>query len=333
MTAATDRSRSVLLNGLRDVVMGTTAVADADTRHRLEQSLHEATTSDQRGDFVTALHHLEAADDGVVDDETHATLRETVDSVIDHLASSNSRLTVRHEAGEAIPPRTVALYNFWRTRDVAAFEAVSYPVEVMRPVEDGVTAVDEQSFVDARRSFERAIDAAEGDVAVDTRVLASLAAHWAGDDARALDYVEEALQFESGHRIAVLLGSILSGSSSDRYRDGRLAVTAYLRTRARVPAGGSVRVRVGLGGPGDTEWGEWSTELDCLPIECLGSHTRVAFELTGPIDAFPSLDTYYLALGTIEPERSIPRTVDHVLLDGPVTGDAAESLTIGPARE
>lgn len=334
MTATTDLSRSLLLNGLRDVVMDTTAVVDDETRHRLERSLHDATDRGERGAFVTALHDLEAGGPGRVEEQTHSALRETVDSVMANLASSDARFTVRHESGVDLPPRTVALYNFWQTRDPTAFESASYPGTVMDRVRTGASAAAEGAYEDAVASFDRAVDDAPGgDEAVDTRVLAGLAAHWSGADALALDYVEEALHLDSRSWPATLLGSVVRGESSSRFREGSLAVRAYLRVRARVPTGARLRARLGRGPAGEADWGPWSTELDCLPMDRLGTHIRVALELSGPITGLPTLDAYYFAIGTIEPRRVVPCTVDHVLFDGPLTGDVTEELRLERATE
>lgn len=339
-----DVSRTLLLNALRDVVLGTNAVVDGESRHRLERSFHDATSSGERGAFVTALHEVEESADESVDDDTHRTLRSTVDDVLEQLDAADASFTVHHESGTDIAPRDVALYNFWQTRDPDELERLECSPAVRDPVQTGATAIAESAsdadasgmdavgdgvLEDALAAFDRAVEASETtDEAVATRVLAALAAHWSADDALAMDYLEEALQLESDAWPATMLASVVDDASSQAYRDGSLAVRAYLRVRARVPAGASFDVRIGRGEQGETDWEPVTTSLDCVPIRRLATHLRASFELTGPATRLPALDAYYVALGTVEPASEAPRTTDHILFDGPITADASEELHI-----
>ena len=324
-----DVSRTLLLNALRDVVLGTNAVVDSESRHRLEQSFHAATTSGERGAFVTALHEVEAAADGSVDDDTHRTLRSTVDDVLAHLDADDATFVVHHESGTDVDPRDVALYNFWQSRAPDELDRLPCSTAVRAALETGATAAADGLYRDAIDAFDRAIDASDtADEAVATRVLAGLAAHWAADDDLAMDYLEEALQLESDAWPATMLASVVDDPSSQAYREGSLTVGAYLRVRARVPDPASLDVRLGRGEPGETEWEPVTTSLDCVPIPRLSTHVRLAFELTGPATRLPALDAYYVALGTVEPASEAARTADRILLDGPLTADAHERLRI-----
>lgn len=325
-------SRTLLLNALRDVVLGTNAVVDGESRHRLERSFHAATSSGERGAFVTALHEVEESADEPVDDDIHRTLRGTVDDVLEQLDSADASFVVRHESGTDIEPRDVALYNFWQTRDPDELDRLECSPAVREAVESGATAVADDTFEDALAAFDRALAASETtDEAVAVRVLAALAAHWSADDALAMDYLEEALQLESAAWPATMLASVVDDASSQAHRDGSLAVQAYLRVRARVPHDASLDVRIGRGEQGETDWEPVTTSLDCVPIHRLATHLRASFELTGPATRLPSLDVYYVALGTVEPASEVPRTTDHILFDGPITGDASEELHIVPS--
>lgn len=344
-----DVSRTLLLNALRDVVLGTNAVVHGESRHRLERSFHAATSSGERGAFVTALHEVEEAAEEPVDDDTHRTLRGIVDDVLEHLDAADASFTVHHESGTEIAPRDVALYNFWQTRDPLELDRLECSPAVREALETGATAVADDAsgertpggdafgsdwsgdaaFEDALVAFDRAVDASETtDEAVAARLLAALAAHWSADDALAMDYLEEALQLESDAWPATMLASVVDDASSQAYRDGSLAVQAYLRVRARVPEGSTLDVRIGRGERGETDWESVTTSLDCVPIRRLSTHLRAAFELTGPATRLPALDAYYVALGTVEPASEVPRTTDHILLDGPITEDANEELHV-----
>ena len=323
-----DVSRTLLLNGLRDVVLGTNTVVEGENRHRLERSFHDATSSGERGAFVTALHDIEESESGAVDDSTHEILQTTVDGVLDYLDSSDTTLTVHHESGTDIHPRDVALYNFWQTRDPTELDLLSCSDAVRDAVETGAAAVASQSYDDAITSFERAVDASSStDEAVASRVLAGLAAHWAADDGLAMDYVEEALHLESDAWPAAMLASVVDDPMSHVYRDGSLAMQAYLRVRARVPDEASLTVRLGRGEPGETEWSDAASSLDCIPMRRLAPHVRASFELTGPATNLPVIHAYYFALGTVEPESAVPRTTDRLLFDGPLTENATEELS------
>lgn len=329
-----DVSRTLLLNALRDVVLGTNAVVDGESRHRLERSFHAATSSDERGAFVTALHDVEESADEPVDDDTHRTLRATVDGVLDHLEAADAAFTVHHESGTDVDPRDVALYNFWQTGDPDELDRLTCSPPVRDALETGGTAVADGAFEDALPAFDRGVDASDTtDEAVATRVLAGLAAHWSADDDLAMDYLEEALQLESDAWPATMLASVVDDPSSQAYRDGSLAVQAYLRVRARVPDGAALDVRLGRRERGETEWEPVATSLDCVPIRRLSTHVRAGFELTGPATRLPALDAYYVALGTVEPESEIPRTTDHIFFDGPLTADANEGLRIVPSTD
>lgn len=324
-----DVSRTLLLNALRDVVLGTNAVVQGESRHRLERSFHAATTSGERGAFVTALHEVEESADDPVDNDTHRTLRGIVDDVLDHLESADASFTVHHESGTDIAPRDVALYNFWQTRDPNELDRLDCSMAVREALESGATAASDGLYHQSIEAFDRAIDASDTtDEAVASRVLAGLAAHWSADDALAMDYLEEALQLESDAWPATMLASVVDDASSQAYRDGSLAVQAYLRVRARVPEGASLDVHIGRGEQGESDWESVTTSLDCVPIRRLSTHLRAAFELTGPATRLPALDAYYVALGTVEPASEAPRTTDHLLLDGPITEDANEELRI-----
>ena len=327
-----DVSRTLLLNALRDVVLGTNAVVDRESRHRLERSFHAATSSGERGAFVTALHEAEAAADEPVDDDTHRTLRSTVDDVLAYLDADDATFVVHHEAGADVDPRDVALYNFWQTRAPGELDRLQCSPAVRSAIETGATAASDGLYGDAIEAFDRAIDASDtADEVVATRVLAGQAAHWAADDDLAMDYLEEALQLASDAWPATMLASVVDGPSSDAHRDGSLAIQAYLRVRARVPDDASLDVRLGRGEQGETEWESVTTPLDCVPLSRLSTHVRVAFELAGPATRLPALDAYYVALGTVEPASEVARTVDRILLDGPLTADASEQLRIVPS--
>lgn len=324
-----DVSRTLLLNGLRDVVLGTNTVVEGETRHRLERSFHDATSSGERGAFVTALHAIEEAETDTVDDTTHEILQTTVDGVINHLDSSDTTLTAHHESGTDIPPRDVALYNFWQTRNPSELDRLSCSRPTQDAIETGASAAANGAFRDAIAAFDRGVDASSStDEAVASRVLAALAAHWAADDDRAMDYAEEALQLQSDAWPATMVAAVVDDPMSHAYREGSLAVQAYLRVRARVPDDASLSVRLGRGEQGETVWKDAAESLDCVPMRRLAPHVRASFELTGPAARLPILDAYYFALGTVEPESEVPRTTDYILFDGPLTGNATEELYI-----
>ncbi|WP_137285047.1 hypothetical protein [Halorussus salinisoli] len=329
-TASPEVARSLILNGLRDVVYDTDLTVESDSRRELESAFYEGTESVDRGNFVTALSELEeAAPEDTLDQDTHRTLQEVVDDVLAQLQDSNTHLSVTHETGVELPEQDVALYNFAHSRDYESVASLAFSDSVADEVHHGAEHATNNAFERATDAFERAVDMSETtEEVVATRVLAAWAAHWSGDDERALDYAEEAKHFKMSSWSIEMVRSAASDASSDAFRRGSLEIAAYLRARVSIPENANLRVRVGRGEINSTEWGTWSREFECLPVKPLDSHVRVQFELTGPVQFLPVLHTYYCALGTIEPRSAVPRTTDTILFDGPVTADASELLEL-----
>lgn len=331
-----DLARSLVLNGLQDVVRNTDDVVDTEeSLHRLEAAFDRGTAKSERGDFVTALHELEVAGpDGSVGDETHRTLQQGVDAVLSELAAEDARLRVVHETGASLSAREVALYNFVHERTPEPLERLTQSSAVRAEVLDGARYVENKAYNDAVEAFERAVDASEAvDECLATRVLAAWASHWAGDDDRALDYVDEAAYVERDSWALEMVETVVTDASIDAYRAGTLAMSAYVRARANVPDESSLRVRVGRGEVGSVEWDDWSDHLECVMVGQLDSSLRMQLELEGPVGALPDLQAYYATLGTVEPASAVPRTVEHILFDGPVTGEADETLYVDATRK
>jgi len=324
---ALDQSHSFVLNALGDVVEGTDLVLEDDGSRQIVREAFDAVTDQaQREEFERAL--TEVRHEPAADDPSHGVARAIVDSTCRELIEHDVRVTLAHEARVVLSDRDVGLYNFVRSTDPDALADVPLSAAVRASVRRGAEAVAEGDYDGGLAEFERAIDAAETiDDAVTARGLAAWACHRDGDDATALDYVNEALELHQDAWAVRLVGTAAGHSSPQLFRDGKLSLRAYVRSRASVPPESEFGVDVGLAdGTSSPTWRELSGEPGFVPLEQLAAETRVRLRLRGPLDEFPALNAYYLAVGVVDENNQVPRSVEYQPLTGPATADATETL-------
>jgi hypothetical protein len=283
-----DRARTLVVNGLREVVGGDRVLLDADDSRRLRQRYETATTADQRADFERALSEL---GDG---DAVPPAVGDVVNAVIADLADAGDRLAVTHEATWQLERGSSALYAFFRTRNPEHLAGGGLPpgaIDAAERAASGESAAGAAALAALPRD-------ATGDAASLARLeaLTGLAHHWAGEDGRARSRLEAAHEAGGGRDWAILaIEQAVIHPSPAAFRSGRLAATAFLRWRATVPEGGRLDVSLN----GERVDGRPGAPL-CVPVDSLAKTPSLRIVARGPPRAVPSLDTYYLAVGVVD---------------------------------
>lgn len=335
MTAPTtgdDVAKSLVLNALADYAEDGATLEGEASREIVECAFRTVTDESRRDAFADALADVRrtAAVDEAPEDDALNVVAAVTDDVYSELLDREVHATVIHETGTTLSRREVSLYNYARSQLSESLERLPVSRDVYESIRRGALAIEDGRNADALRQFEGAIDAGRTvDDEVASRVTAALSSHWNGADERALDYVEEALHFDTNAWTAKMVGMAASHSSPETFREGTLSVKAYFRARIAVPERANVQVEIGLGdGEDTTEWTSLGGDLDYMPIERLAPETKIRLRLAGPLSAIPTMHAYYLSWGVVDEASEVPRTVDHVLLDGPVTADATERLRL-----
>ena len=339
--AAGTLTGTVVLNGLRDVVDGSrTVLADEGSVRALEEAYRAATTADERTAVAAAFEGLDEGDDASDADASDAsdgdsgsgerppaeTVERVVAAVVHELSVREATLAVDHEVPLDPDERAVRVHRFFEAREPSILSPLADGA-VADALRRGATAARDGEWEAAAAAFGAAVDAAEEDSrsGLTARVLAAWATHWAGDDAAALDLVEEALRLETEAWDARLVGVAADHSSPEWFREGRLSSDLYLRVRAAMPDGASVDAAV-VGADGSVD--RLDGDPSCFRVHRLPLDGRLRLRLRGAPGALPDLHAYYLAVGVVEPESARPRTVQQTLLDGPVTASATERLRV-----
>lgn len=338
-----DGALSLVVNALADLDGDRRTLADDESVRAVREAFEAATGPGEREAFEAALAERRASVESAERTPGHDdAVLGVVRAVTDELAARDARFRVDHECPVSFPGRTRALYRFARTRDPDALGALSLSGPVRERVAAAGDALRGERYGEAARTLVGAVEAARThDDAVASRVAAGWAHLWAGDAPGAVDLVEETLHLDTGAWEARQLG-VAAGHDSPRFfREDRLAAAVYLRARVAEPDGTRVEAalgeRAGAGnGNGDgsddaTTWRDLPGPLTCVPLESLPADGRLRFRLTGGPRAVPSLRTYYLGVGVVEPASRRARTVERVLLDGP-DGAATETLRIRTGR-
>lgn len=318
-------SRTLVLNGLRDLCGGPPVVADDASREVLEGAFESALHVAERDRFRRTLE--ESADDpDEMDDENQRFLRACADGVLAELVARGTRATLLHDAPFSTPAREAAVYSFVVSHDPGALELLSASEEVRERLSAGADAVVEGEFDRAVEAFDGAVtESAGGDGAVASRVLAAYACHRAGRDDEAIDYVEETLHLDTRTWTAKLVGYAADHRYPEKFREGKLGARVFFRWSAGVPGTGDVEVAVGPA-DGSEEPTPLSGSDQCLPIERLWPETTVRVALSGELPAIPTVESYYVATGVADLEVFEARSVEEVLLSGPFALDPEERV-------
>jgi hypothetical protein len=316
---------SALLNALREVTGHTDGIVeDERSRETVAAAYRAATDDDCRAQVDRALEAPSEATDTL----EAAALRTAVEATYRRLRDEHVRLRFTHETSVELETRDVALYSFLRTEDPAALERLDVGAAVGDGLTAGADALSDGAVGEAREAFRAATDAADTtDERVSARVLAAWARHRAGDREAALPLVTEALERDATAWPARVVGTIADHGSPSLFEEGKLAVRPYLRVRADVADVGAIRAAVRPRTPAG-DWQSLSGPLGCLriPDAAFGGHLDVRLRLSGPLDDFPSLYAYYVAVGLVDERNDVPRNVLYQPLQGPETTTAVETL-------
>lgn len=162
------------------------------------------------------------------------------------------------------------------------------------------------------------------------RTLAALCHHWSGADQQAIDLVGETVTLDSDAWLPWLPGYSADAdpayATSDEFRSDKYAVAAFLRFIAKVPEDATVTPALGYPTEEGIEWDVMDADDICFPIERLDSETQIRFEISGPVDAFPAFQAYYIGLGIVDLEVNEIRDVLDVLEDGPTGERVSETV-------
>jgi hypothetical protein len=320
-------SRTLVLNGLVDLCGGPAVLDDEDSRATLRAAFDAALHVAERDKFERLVAD---EDPEALDEEGQRFLTTCAAEVLDELVDREVTATLLHDAPLTVSDREAALYSFLVTHDPSALDALAVGDDVRAHLDAGATAVADEAFGEAATAFEDAVtESAGGDGAIAARVLAAYACHRDERDEAAMDYVEEALHLETRAWTAKLVGYAASHRFPEKFRTGKLGGRVFFRWSAEVPDVGDVLVAVGpAGSDGDAFPDPTPIEGSdqCRPFERLWPETTVRVAVSGTLPEVPSVDSYYVATGVADLEVFEARTVEEVLLSGPMGDDATERV-------
>jgi hypothetical protein len=319
---------SLVLNAVADVSgEGPAVIDDWTTEATVRRAFEAATTPAQRDAFASALAARSSVIDAGADADADSAMVTVARAVTAELDARDARLTVVHDAPVPLDDRAATLARFGWSRDPDALSALDVTDGVRTRIESAADRIEREAYGAASDVLVDAIaDAEIHDDAVGVRTLAAWASHWAGDHEDAVDLVEEARHLDTRAWDARQVGVAAGHDSPEFFRDGRLASAVYLRARVDAPDGTDVGATL-VPESADLPSQRFEPPLDCRPVEALPAAGRLRFRLRGEPTAMPSLETYYLALGVVEPRSARARTVERLLLDGPGP-DARETVRI-----
>lgn len=261
-----------------------------------------------------------------VGEQGYKTIESVIGSVRDELAGAGVAVKLTHENVLSLSKEEATIYTFSRTRDPDLLAGLELSEEPRGHLIEAIAPLEDENWEQAAEALMCAVDAAKTiSDGVLTRTLAALCYHWAGDDDRPVDLVGEAVTLDSSSWLPWLPGYAADAdpayATSDEFREGKYGVTAFLRYIAMVPEAAAITSYVGYSDGDSVAWSELGPRESCVPIERFDTETYVRFEISGPVDAFPAFQAYYIGLGIVDLEVNEVRDVLDVLEDGP-TGEA-----------
>jgi hypothetical protein len=322
-SAESQRTETVLLNSLDGLVSDRGSIlADGDSERLLRDAYRSVTTPSTRTSVESTLERLAERDaDGGAAAETLAVV---IADIAAELAARGATLEVDHDVSLGLSPTLTAVHRFFHTRDIDDLSPLTTDGEVAPALERAATAAGDGEFGTAAVAFEEAADK-RSVTATAVRTLAAWAHHRAGDDESAVAAVRDVLRRDQDAWPARLVGVAAAHSNPEWFRDGRLASEAYVRARTNVPDDASLDVAV-VDAEGTEQWLDGSPA--CFVAPELPASGTLRLRLRGPPGELPPLHAYYLAVGVVEPESRKSRSVEQILLDGPLTTDPTERVRI-----
>lgn len=330
----------IVLNALVDLVSNADPVVRDDRSRQLLYESYTAAVSD--GDRETFESTLGDADVGERDSivELSEDERELAEDVLEAVLAELAGTTLRvdHDVRLPISDRDAHLYSFLCTNDPNSLDRLSCSPEVRQHVREGGDLLEAAGAERAAGVFEAAIDESSADSGdessddtidesdlVSLRVLAGWARFHADDPEASVDHLREAAAIDPDS-IAVRAVALAVGRDyADGIREGRFGPRLFLRKTIDVPEGASVTVT--HGSRRTDGWIEPGGNDECSLLEAVGAETRLRIRLEGRLPAFPTVHGYHVSLGIVDLAEPVAETVDQVLLSGPVTEEADETVS------
>ncbi|MFB6220313.1 MAG: hypothetical protein ABEH90_02640 [Halolamina sp.] len=319
-TAAEQLSRTLVLNGLRDLCGGPRVVDDEASRETLTEAFEAALHVAERDRFRKNV--TEAADEEL-DEEAERFIETCADDVLAELADEGVEATLQHDATLSLPAYETAVYSFMVSHDPETLSALAVDGDARERIEAGAAALSDGAFDRAVEAFDDAVTAASDDGSLAARVLAGYACHCAGRDDDAIHYVEETLHLDTGVRTAKLVGYAADHRYPEKFREGKLGARVFFRWSTDLPEFGEVTVATGPAGDEPTPL---AGSDECKPLPRLWPETAVRVTVSGELPQMPSVESYYVATGVADLEVYEARTVEEILLSGPTDAAAQERL-------
>ncbi|MEF8800947.1 MAG: hypothetical protein V5A38_10130 [Halolamina sp.] len=319
--ASTQLSRTLVLNGLRDLSGGRRVLEDDASRETVRKAFEAALHVAERDRFRTEMEN--ASTDGL-DEEGERFVERCADDVLAELVEDGVRATLVHEAVLTMPADEAAVYSFMVSHDPETLSGVPVDGEAREKLVHGAEAVADAEFDRAVDAFDDAVSAsAGGDGSLATRVLAGYACHLAGRDSDAIHYVEETLHLDTGVHTAKLVGYAADHRYPEKFRSGKLGARLFFRWSTSLPEFGEVTVAAGPadGAPTPLEGSE-----ECKPLPRLWPETTIQVRVSGDLPELPPVESYYVASGVADLEVYEARSVEEMLLSGPTDTEAEERL-------
>ncbi len=320
-TASEQLSRTLVLNGLRELCGGRRVLTDDDSRETLTKGFESALHVAERDRFEA---ELEAAATEDLDEEGERFLQHCADDVLSELVDDGVRATLQHEVSLSLPAFEAAVYSFMVSHDPESLAALPVTEATRAHVEAGAEAVAAGEVDRAVDAFDDAVSASDGgDGSLATRVLSGYACHLAERDDDAIDYVEETLHLDTDVLTAKLVGYAADHRYPEKFRSGKLGARLFFRWSTTMPDVGEVTVGAG---PEDGEPAPLAGSDQCKPLPRVWPETTIRVRVSGDLPAVPSVESYYIASGVADLEVYEARTVEDMLLSGPTDADATERV-------
>jgi hypothetical protein len=320
-TASTQLSRTLVLNGLRDLTGGRRVLEDDASRETVREAFEAALHVAERDRFREEMEN--ASTDGL-DDEGERFVETCADDVLAELVDAGVRATLVHEAVLTIPAYEAAVYSFMVSHDPETLSGLPVDGAARERLRAGADAVADGAFDRAVEAFDDAVSVSAGDDgSLASRVLAGYACHLAGRDADAIHYVEETLHLDTGVHTAKLVGYAADHRYPEKFRSGKLGARLFFRWSTSLPAVGEVTVSAG---PADGEPTPLEGSEECNPLPRLWPETTIQVSVAGVLPELPTVESYYVASGVADLEVYEARSVEELLLSGPTDTEAEERL-------
>lgn len=319
--ASTQLSRTLVLNGLRELTGGRRVLEDDASRETLREAFEAALHVAERDRFREEMEN--ASTDGL-DEEGERFVETCADDVLGELVDDGVRATLVHEAVLTMPAYEAAVYSFMVSHDPETLSGLQVDGEARERLTVGAEAVAAAEFDRAVEAFDDAVSASAGDDgSLASRVLAGYACHLAGRDSDAIHYVEETLHLDTGVHTAKLVGYAADHRYPEKFRSGKLGARLFFRWSTSVPEIGEVTVSAG---PADGEPTPLEGSEECKPLPLLWPETTIRVSVSGDLPELPSVESYYVASGVADLEVYEARSVEEMLLSGPTDTEAEERL-------